>query len=69
MVVASATTNYDLVMSSSSPSRSTLRFQWRAHKLVWRLSGGRLGRKVGGLPVLELTTTGRKSGEPRMILI
>ena len=56
-------------MSSSPPSRSALRFQWRAHKLIWRLSGGRLGRKVSGLPVLELTTTGRKSGEPRMILI
>jgi F420H(2)-dependent quinone reductase len=67
--VASATTNYDLAVTSSPPSRSTLRLRWRIHKLVWRLSGGRLGRKVGGLPVLELTTTGRKSGEPRMILI
>jgi F420H(2)-dependent quinone reductase len=46
-----------------------MRFMWRAHKLIWRLTGGRLGRKVGGMPVLELTTTGRTSGKPRMILI
>jgi deazaflavin-dependent oxidoreductase (nitroreductase family) len=32
---------------------------------VYRLSGGRLGSKVGKGPVLLLTTTGRRSGEPR----
>ncbi len=32
---------------------------------VYRLSGGRIGGKVGDGPVLLLTTTGRKSGEPR----
>ena len=32
---------------------------------VYRLSGGRIGGKVGRGPVLLLTTTGRKSGEPR----
>jgi deazaflavin-dependent oxidoreductase (nitroreductase family) len=32
---------------------------------VYRLSGGRIGGRVGDGPVLLLTTTGRKSGEPR----
>jgi deazaflavin-dependent oxidoreductase (nitroreductase family) len=32
---------------------------------VYRLSGGRIGGKIGDGPVLLLTTTGRKSGEPR----
>jgi deazaflavin-dependent oxidoreductase (nitroreductase family) len=50
-------------------NRAVMRFQWRAHKALWNASGGRLGREVGGLPVLELVTKGRKSGEPRQILI
>jgi deazaflavin-dependent oxidoreductase (nitroreductase family) len=32
---------------------------------VYRLSGGRIGGKVGKGPVLLLTTTGRKSGQQR----
>jgi deazaflavin-dependent oxidoreductase (nitroreductase family) len=32
---------------------------------VYRLSGGRIGGKVGNGPVLLLTTTGRKSGQQR----
>lgn len=46
-----------------------MRFQWRAHKLVWNLSGGRLGARAVGMPVLELETTGHISGDPRRILI
>lgn len=32
---------------------------------LYRLSRGRIGGKIGGAPVLLLTTTGRRSGEPR----
>jgi F420H(2)-dependent quinone reductase len=32
---------------------------------LYRLSGGRVGGRVGDAPVLLLTTTGRKSGELR----
>src|SRR5690349_16998591 len=32
---------------------------------LYRLSRGRIGGRVGKGPVLLLTTTGRKSGEPR----
>lgn len=46
-----------------------MRLQWRAHHLLWDLSGGRLGRRAVGMPVLELVTTGHKSGEDRSILI
>jgi F420H(2)-dependent quinone reductase len=35
------------------------------HKGVYRLTGGKVGGKLGKLPVLLLTTTGRKSGQPR----
>lgn len=46
-----------------------MRFQWRAHRLIWDLSGGRLGHRAIGMPVLELVTTGHKSGQERSILI
>ena len=38
---------------------------WRLHGVLFRISGGRIGGKIVGLPVLMLTTKGRKSGEPR----
>jgi deazaflavin-dependent oxidoreductase (nitroreductase family) len=38
---------------------------WRIHPTLYRLSGGRVGGKLMGLPVLLLTTTGRKSGQAR----
>ena len=37
----------------------------RVHRGVYRLTGGRVGGKLGGARVLLLTTTGRKSGRPR----
>jgi deazaflavin-dependent oxidoreductase (nitroreductase family) len=49
--------------------RKLIRFQWKAHKLIWGISGGRLGRRVSGMPVLELVTIGRKSGLDRQVLI
>jgi len=33
---------------------------------LYRLSGGRLGGRMRGFKVLLLTTTGRKTGEPRV---
>ena len=38
---------------------------WRIHPWLYRVSGGRIGGRVNGMPVLLLTTTGRTSGEPR----
>jgi len=38
---------------------------WKLHRFLYRVSGGRIGGRVVGMPVLMLTTTGRKSGVPR----
>jgi deazaflavin-dependent oxidoreductase (nitroreductase family) len=38
---------------------------WKLHPWLYRVSGGRVGGSALGMPVLLLTTTGRKSGEPR----
>ena len=35
------------------------------HRGLYRLSGGRFGGSMAGMPALLLTTTGRKSGQPR----
>jgi F420H(2)-dependent quinone reductase len=50
---------------SHSLGATGLRLVGKLNTPVYRLSGGRIGGKVGGGPVLLLTTTGRKSGEPR----
>jgi deazaflavin-dependent oxidoreductase (nitroreductase family) len=36
----------------------------RANTLLYRMSGGKLGARLGGAPLLLLTVTGRKSGKP-----
>lgn len=35
------------------------------HRGVYRLTGGKVGARIGKLPVLLLTTIGRKTGQPR----
>ncbi len=42
-----------------------LRAFWQVHRVMDRLSGGRLGSKVLGIPSLWLTTVGRKTGTTR----
>jgi deazaflavin-dependent oxidoreductase (nitroreductase family) len=39
------------------------------HKIVLALSGGRLMGTTGGMPVVELHTTGRKSGQRRSVML
>lgn len=39
------------------------------HSLLLRLTGNRVGRKLGAMPVIELTTTGRTSGQRRTVLL
>ena len=50
---------------SNSLGARGLRWAGKLNVPVYRLSGGRIGGKVGKAPVLLLTTTGRKSGQRR----
>ncbi len=37
------------------------------HRLLYRASGGRIGARIWGLPIVLLTTTGRTTGRPRTV--
>jgi deazaflavin-dependent oxidoreductase (nitroreductase family) len=39
------------------------------HRALWAVSGGRLLKSAGGMPVVELHTTGRKSGQERTVIL
>ncbi len=40
-----------------------------AHRTLLNLSGGRIGRRLGNMPVFKVTTTGRSSGRPRTVML
>lgn len=44
---------------------AAIRAMGRSHRAIYRLTRGRLLDRVAGMPVLLLTTTGRRSGRPR----
>ena len=44
---------------------AAIRLMGRSHRGLYRLSRGRLLGRVAGMPVLLLTTTGRRSGKAR----
>jgi F420H(2)-dependent quinone reductase len=48
-------------------SSSALRWTGKLNIPLYRLSAGRIGGKIAGVPVLLLTTTGRKSGLQRTV--
>lgn len=47
--------------------RGATRYGGAVHRLLYRLSGGRIGGRLWNLPVVLLTTTGRRSGRPRTV--
>ncbi len=51
------------------PSDLVLRVMNGVHRLVLGASRGRLGWSASGMPVVELTTVGRRSGQPRTTLL
>jgi len=50
----------------AAPRRNTLvEIFWQLHPRLYRWTGGRIGGSIQGMPVLLLTTRGRKSGAQR----
>lgn len=41
----------------------------RFHRWVIRVTGGRFGWRIGGMPTVELHTTGRRTGQPRTTVL
>jgi deazaflavin-dependent oxidoreductase (nitroreductase family) len=39
------------------------------HRTLFNATRGRVGGKLGGMPVVQLTTIGRKSGQPRTTML
>lgn len=51
------------------PSRLTLKSMNAIHKTLLAVSFGRVGWNAGKMPVLKLTTVGRKSGVKREVML
>ena len=51
------------------PSDLVLKTMNGLHRGILTLTGGKWGWHLSRMPVLELTTTGRKSGQPRSVML
>jgi deazaflavin-dependent oxidoreductase (nitroreductase family) len=51
------------------PSDFTFKTANTLHRALVKVSGGRLGWQASKMPVLELTTTGRKSGKKHSVML
>ncbi len=51
------------------PSEFALKSMNRIHRAMMAVTGGRFGWTLSKMPVIELTTTGRKSGEERTTML
>ncbi|UDF12716.1 nitroreductase family deazaflavin-dependent oxidoreductase [Antiquaquibacter oligotrophicus] len=51
------------------PSTFSMKTMNAIHRAMIAVTGGRAGWNLRGMPVLELTTTGRRSGEPRTSML
>jgi len=51
------------------PSDLALKAMNGVHRAMLKLTGDRLGWTVSNMPALELTTIGRKSGQPRAVML
>ena len=51
------------------PSDAMLKTMNAVHRGLLKVSGGRIGGRLSGMPVLELTTIGRKTAQPRTVML
>ena len=54
------------------PPRFIVRLAWSTHRAIYRVTGGRVGLwrpKPGRWGTLRLTTTGRRTGRPRSVIV
>jgi deazaflavin-dependent oxidoreductase (nitroreductase family) len=51
------------------PSNFALKTMNAAHRALLKLTGNRVGASFAGMQSLELTTVGRKSGQPRSTML
>lgn len=51
------------------PADIFLKAMNNTHRVILAVSGGRIGWSVANMPALELTTTGRKSGKQRSVML
>jgi len=51
------------------PSDTILKTMNAVHRGLVKISGGRLGWQALNMPVVELTTIGRKTGQPRSVML
>ncbi len=51
------------------PSDLTLKAMNAVHRAALKVTGGRIGWTVLNMPALELTTIGRRSGQPRTVML
>jgi deazaflavin-dependent oxidoreductase (nitroreductase family) len=51
------------------PSKLAFKTMNVVHRIILRMTGNRLGASVAGMPSLELTTVGRKTGKPRSVML
>src|SRR4051812_41263683 len=51
------------------PSDFVLKTMNAVHRAVLKVTGNRIGASFGGMQSLELTTIGRKSGQPRSVML
>ena len=51
------------------PSTRALKLMESSHRFLQWLTRGRAGWNIAGMPVIELTTTGRRSGERRPTML
>jgi deazaflavin-dependent oxidoreductase (nitroreductase family) len=54
---------------SGVPSDLMLKTMNALHRAAIKVTSGRLGWRAGSMPVLELTTIGRKSGQRRSVML